>query len=251
MLNKVIKSCMIKNEYKAFVDQFHERLSKAIGQNLHSLYICGSIPKGKAEPYKSDADFTIVCNTLNHKINMDVVNKIKSDLLIEYPFITKIDTTFISVNDVKTKALEWGFWLKVICYCIHGKDLGEEVGPLKADSALIVSLLSEFKEVITRLNLKLNKTTDKDELNKTIRAYSKRLIRSLYTLILEDVQEWQDDILDMKNALGIYMSDKKELIDFLYNYYREPQSDKVAFQTCADQASHIIYKRLEVLSKQV
>ena len=52
-LKKVIESCMIKKEYEEFVEQFVLRVSKKLGDNVHSIYICGSIPKGKAELYKS------------------------------------------------------------------------------------------------------------------------------------------------------------------------------------------------------
>ena len=251
VLKKVIKSYQIDSKYETFVNEFFIRLSNEIDSNLHSLYICGSIPKGRAQAYKSDADFTIVCRDLDQFTNMDVINKIKSDLLNDFPYITKIDTTFISVNDVTSKPLEWGFWIKIICYCIHGQDLGENVPPLKPNSDLIIALLSDFMKPITRLNHKLENLNDPDEIVKTIRGYSKRLIRNFYTLILEDVREWKDDILDMKNALNYYMQENKELIDCLYYYYSNRDSNKLAFQTYADQACLIISKRLETLSKDV
>ncbi|WP_026476145.1 hypothetical protein [Alkaliphilus transvaalensis] len=248
VLKKVIKSCMIKNEYEEFVEQFLLRVLKKLGDNVHSIYICGSIPKGKAELYKSDADFTIVCKSLERNIDKDEIVKIKSELLNEYPFVTKIDTTIITLSDVKSKPLDWGFWIKIICYCIYGVDLGEEVPELITDSELILSLLSDFEESINKLKYTLDNTKDKGDVGKTIRGYSKRLIRSLYTLILEDVGEWQDDILEMKNALSIYMKENSLLVDNLYLYYINQQSDLAAFESWADQASNIIYSRLEQLA---
>jgi len=247
-LKKVIKSCKIKNEYKEFVEQFVLRVSMLLGDSVHSIYMCGSIPKGKAQLYKSDADFTIVFNNLIENIDKDNIYKIKSELLHEYSFVTKIDTTIITIEDVKNKPQEWGFWIKIICYCIYGVDLGEEVPKLIANSELILNLSSDVEESIIKLKDNLDNTEDEGDIVKILRGYSKRLIRGLYTLILEDVGEWQDDIKEMKNLIKIHMKDKSQLVDKLYMFYINQESDKIEFESLADVASNIIYNRLEQLA---
>lgn len=240
MLKKVIKENMIKNEYKDFVEQFAQKVLGILKDNLHSLYICGSIPKGTANMYRSDADFTIVCKRSLSKEANDEVLKIKSELLNFYPFVAKIDTTIISIDDVSNNPLDWGFWIKIICFCIYGPDLGEEVPEIDTNKELIINLLSDFDSSIHRLNFKLNNTSDEVEIAKTIRGYSKRLIRSLYTLILEEVGEWNDDLLEMKIALGLHMKENSFLVEKLYMCYSNPFSDWEAFRILADQAIGII-----------
>lgn len=246
-LKKVIKSCEIKNEYKEFVEQFLQRASKALGMYVHSIYICGSIPKGKAELYKSDADFTIVCTDLVSNDDKEKIDKIKSELMNEYPFVTKIDTTMITISDVNDKPLEWGFWIKIICHCIYGVDLGETVPQLIANSDLIINLSSDVEESINRLKNNLEKCQDDSVMRKILRVYSKRLIRGLFTVFLNDVGEWHDDIAVMKDSLSIHMKEESQIVDQLYLVYNNRQMNKLEFERLGELASNIIYRRLEEL----
>ncbi len=248
MLKKVIEKNRTSNEYKEFVEQFISRVTRVNDENVHSIYICGSIPKGIAELYKSDADFTIVLNTQLSKVERDEIVKIKSDLLNEYPFVTKIDTTVLTVLDVKNAPSDLGFWIKIICHCIYGMDLGDEVPEINANSELILRLLSDFEVSINRIKHKLNCIEDKDEIGKTIRGYSKRLIRSLYTLLLEDIGEWHDDILVMKNTLCSHMKENNQLIERLFHSYMNHQSDLETFEIIAEQACDIIHNKIQELS---
>lgn len=247
-LKKVIKSCNIKKEYQEFVQQFVLRVSLLLGDCIHSIYMCGSIPKGKAEINKSDADFTIVYNKLIDDIEKDNIEKIKSELLKEYPFVTKIDTIILTIEDVKNKPLEWGFWIKIICCCIYGIDLGEEVPKLIPNTELILNLSSDVEECINKLKDKFDNAEYEGDIRKTIRGYSKRLIRGLYTLILEDVGEWKDDIEEMKNLLNIHMEDKRLLVDKLFLFYINQEIKKIEFESWANEASNIIYNKLDQMA---
>ena len=62
ILEKVIKELNIQSEYMEFVEKYKTSIITEFKDKIHSIYMCGSIPKGLAKPYKSDADFTIVGN---------------------------------------------------------------------------------------------------------------------------------------------------------------------------------------------
>lgn len=246
-LKKVIDPCKIGTEYQGFVDQFLLRVSQNFKEEIHSIYICGSIPKGQAKLNRSDADFTIVTNGIISNEQKDEVTSIKIDLLKAYPFVSKIDTTIISVDEVKSKPLEWGFWIKIISHCLCGEDLGKEVPELIGNSELILNLSSDVEESLGRLKKKLAYTEDETELLKTLRVYSKRLIRGLYTTILDEVGEWHDDIEDMKKALLLHLKEAPELVNRLYAFYRGIENKKSDFEPLAAQASALIFLRLEEL----
>jgi len=116
-LEKVIDRIEIQNEYKDFVEKYVDNLLAEFKGKIHSIYMCGSIPKGIAKPFKSDADFTIVC--VNPKdVDYKRLSTVKDRLLKEYPVVTKIDTTICSIDDVLSKPNEWGFWVKIIL-CLY------------------------------------------------------------------------------------------------------------------------------------
>lgn len=59
VLEKVIKRINIQSEYKPFVEEYTAGLLSEFSGKIHSIYMCGSIPKGTAKPFESDADFTM------------------------------------------------------------------------------------------------------------------------------------------------------------------------------------------------
>ncbi|GLX70532.1 nucleotidyltransferase domain-containing protein [Paenibacillus glycanilyticus] len=218
ILEKVINRVAIQSEYKDFVDKYINHILTEFKDKIHSIYMCGSIPKGTATPFQSDADFTIVC--VNPKdIDYERLSNIKEKILEEYPVLTKIDTTICLIDDVLSKPNEWGFWIKIICVCIYGHDVGERVPPIMASPEFILDLNRETKEEVDRVRSSLSNASDNTMKTRYIKGYSKRLIRALYSLVIEDTGVWQDDILKMKNAIVVYCEIDSALVDYLYACY--------------------------------
>ncbi|WP_422661299.1 nucleotidyltransferase domain-containing protein [Paenibacillus sp. EC2-1] len=235
ILEKVIKRIEIQSEYKDFVDKYIDSILAEFKDKIHSIYMCGSIPKGTAKPFKSDADFTIVC--VNPKdIDYERLSKIKDRLLEEYPLLTKIDTTICPIDDVLSKPNEWGFWVKIICVCIYGDDIGEKVPPIMISPEFILDLNTETKEEVDRVHRGLlSNASDNTLKSRYIKGYSKRLIRALYSLVLEDTGVWEDDIIKMKNAILNYCEIDSALVDYLYACYLESDVPVKEFLGIADE----------------
>lgn len=235
ILEKVINRIVIQSEYKDFVDKYIDSILTEFKGEIHSIYMCGSIPKGTAIPFKSDADFTIVC--VNPKdIDYERLSNIKGRLLEEYPILTKIDTVICSIDDVLSKPNEWGFWVKIICVCVYGDDVGEKVPPIIISPEFILDLNTETKEEVDRVHRGLlSNTSDNTLKTRYIKGYSKRLIRALYSLVLEDTGVWQDDIIMMKNAILNYCEIDSTLVDYLYACYLDSNVPVEEFLGIADE----------------
>lgn len=50
ILEKVINRVVIQSEYKDFVDKYIDNILTEFEGKIHSIYMCGSIPKGTAKP---------------------------------------------------------------------------------------------------------------------------------------------------------------------------------------------------------
>jgi predicted nucleotidyltransferase len=235
ILEKVINRIVIQSEYKDFVDKYIDSILIEFKGKIDSIYMCGSIPKGTAIPFKSDADFTIVC--VNPKdIDYERLSNIKDRLLDEYPILTKIDTIICSIDDVLSKPNEWGFWVKIICVCVYGHDVGEKVPPIIISPEFILDLNTETKEEVERVRRDLlSNASDSTLKTRYIKGYSKRLIRALYSLVLEDTGVWQDDIIMMKNAVLNYSEIDSTLVDYLYACYLDSNVLVEEFLGIADE----------------
>ncbi|WP_419892076.1 nucleotidyltransferase domain-containing protein [Paenibacillus xylanexedens] len=248
ILEKVINKITIQSEYKDLVDKYVDHILNEFKDKIHSIYMCGSIPKGTAQPFKSDADFTIVC--ANPKdIDYERLSNIKDRLLEEYPFVTKMDTIICSIDDVLSRPNDWGFWIKIICVCIHGEDIGEKVPPIIISPEFILDLNTDTKEEVDRVHRSLSNVSDHSMKTRYIKGYSKRLIRALYSLVLEDTGVWEDEIIKMKNAILNYCEINSALVEYLYACYLDSSSVLVEeFLRIADEVYRYFENALNTMA---
>jgi len=247
ILEKVIPKIEIQSEYQNFVDTYIDEIRAEFNENIHSLYMCGSIPKGTATPFKSDADFTILCEN-PEDIDYAKVSAIKDRMLKEYPFLTKIDTIICSIDDVTSRPHEWGFWIKVICICVYGEDIGEKVPPIVISPAFILDLNIETREEVERIRHSLSNAGDRSMEIRYTKGYSKRLLRALYSLILEDTGVWQDDMGQMKNDLLNYCEIDSAIVEYLYACYLNSDVSAEEFLKIADEAYRYVEKALHAMA---
>ncbi len=240
VFEKVIKTVEIQREYKTFVEKYMASLLAEFSGKIHSIYMCGSIPKGTAKPFKSDADFTIVCEN-PADISYKNVTSLKENILEEFPLVTKIDTIICSIDEVKNRPNEWGFWIKIICVCVYGKDIGEELAPIHISRDFILDLNKDTEEEVNRVRNALFNASDDSMKYRYMKGYSKRLLRALYSLVLEDVGIWQDDISEMKKSILKFGDIDSALVEYLYSCYLDTNVEVEEFLEVAEQ----VYKHFE------
>lgn len=250
ILKKFIKNMNIGNEYKEFVESFQTQLIDEFGEKIHSIYMCGSIPKGTAKPYQSDADFTILCED-SSDIDVDRVASIKKKTLKEFLLVTKIDTVICTLDDVRNKPNEWGFWIKIVCINIYGFDFGETVPPIVASKQFVLDLNSDTEKAINRVSQALINSTDNKMKDRYIKGYSKKLIRALYSLVLEDVGEWQDDVNEMTQSIIRFSEINPTLVEYLYTSYLSSNVTVEEFKEKADEAYAYFKNCLRTISTSV
>lgn len=244
---KVIQKIQIQSAYKNFVEKFRVELLTTFPGKIHSLYMCGSMPKGTAVPFKSDADFTIVCEN-PEDIDYAKVKDLKDQALVEFPFVTKIDTIVCSIEEVLAMPHEWGFWIKIICVCVYGKDLGEDVPPIHITPQFVLDLNNDTEETVKRVRGALIDASNEPMRTRYTKGYSKRLIRALYSLVLEDTGVWQDELLDMKKAIISYSGINGDLVEYLYASYLDTNVEVNEFLGVADQVYAYIESSLKKLA---
>lgn len=234
ILEKVISKVVLQNEYKDLVNTYIDHILTEFKDQIHSIYMCGSIPKGIAKPFQSDADFTIVCAN-PADIDYEKLSKIKDRLLKEYPLVTKIDTIICSIDDVLSRPNDWGFWIKIICVCVYGEDIGEKVPQIRISPKFILDLNTDTPKEFDHIRRSLAEARDPAMKARFIKGCSKRLLRALYSLVLEDTGVWQDDILEMKNDIVTYCGIDSALVDYLYACYLDSDVRVDEFLKAADE----------------
>ncbi|GAK40933.1 hypothetical protein TCA2_3424 [Paenibacillus sp. TCA20] len=141
-----------------------------------------------------------------------------------------------------------GFWVKIICVCLYGHDVGEKVPPIIISPEFILDLNTDTKEEVDRVRRSLSTASDHTMKTRYIKGYSKRLIRALYSLVLVDTGVWQDDIIEMKNAIINYCEIDSALVEYLYACYLDSDVLVEEFLGIADEVYSYFENALNVMA---
>lgn len=235
----------ISEDYKEFVNKTISNCKETIGPDLHSIYLCGSIPKGTAKKNFSDADFTMVLNEEPDNIE-EKVSGIKSSLLNRFNFIPKIDLLYVTVDKVLTNPYEWGFWITIISRCIYGDDLKCRLPEINPNRDLVLALNEDTSETFVNLTEKFIESGYKDlRLKKKL---SRRVLIALYTFIYPYERVWIDDIYHIYKKVLLHYPQYDNLVTYFFNTYKDPSIDQKEFLKRLKKARYIISSKLEELS---
>lgn len=182
--------------------------------------MCGSIAKGIAIPNKSDADITLVLNRTPDASLLMKLEALKSGLLTHYSFITKIDTPICLISEVLDNPYGWGFWIKIICICVHGSDLGLQIRELKPSREFVQGVNDDTNTIIPEM---LKNYDENPSLLLAVQL-AKRLLRGLYSLTMDREESWEDDLIRQSEiTVGYYPLLKEEVINSISFVYGDRQ----------------------------
>ncbi|WP_096911471.1 nucleotidyltransferase domain-containing protein [Acinetobacter colistiniresistens] len=215
---------MIQKAYQPILKDLISVFTREFTTQLNSLYIYGSVAKGKAIVGQSDLD---VCVIFKHQIeHLDQkIAEIKASLIASYPFIAKIDVDVGYLSEVlleKNKS-RWGAWIKFFCANIYGRDLSCFFQDIEIYRQVIRAINDGYHEEIqTYLDMLERQDKPQEELIKLKKSLIKRMIR-LLPLTLQYVDEWPLSLNDtVIQTLLVYPQQKDELY-FLLKEVDDPR----------------------------
>ncbi len=246
-LKRQITELKLQDEFRPLIEEFAEQTNALFENEIHSIYICGSIPRGQAIPYVSDVDFTIVFKHELKSYYMETIQHLKHVLRSKYPIITKVDIASCTVSDVMERQDEWGFWIKIVSVCIYGNDLGNVLEPIHITKKLIENLNKETMHVISRILNKLRFTDNELEIKSLRHALTKRLIRAMFTLILHKVGYWTDDFPLIFDHLYANLPEEEKKIRALNFFLNNEESSMEEYLSTVYGIMRYLQDRLENL----
>jgi uncharacterized protein len=113
----------------------------ACGDDIHSIYIRGSIAKGLALEHVSDIDSFAVLNPGCKRPFTDSefgiwIRTVGQGIQKAFPFIAGVELDFESFEAVQDRANIYTFIIKVEGACVQGEDLAQEIEPYRLNSEI-------------------------------------------------------------------------------------------------------------------
>ncbi len=175
------------------------------GEDLHSVYLRGSVAKGAFIDGISDFDFKFVTK---EKTTKELENKLTdalAELAKKYPEITKIDKGISFVEEFTKGKNPIN---KYQTLCVYGEDLSKDLPPLKPGKetrGASKSILRTMSEMLVALETENNPSV----LQRNSVKICKQIIRSAHDLVGEKLQRYTRDVYPAyEGAIQVYPEQK-------------------------------------------
>lgn len=217
----------IDDIYKPCIQESIEGLKKRFHQQLHSVYLYGSIARGEAVSKVSDVDLIAMFSTKLSSDQLAELKKLSKKLSKKYRSLVRdvgIATAYYKYTIDPLNYYENAF-LKELCVCIHGEDMGERFGPYKLTPEIAIRFNGDIHDVLHR-TLKRLETASEGEFKILTQNFARKLIRTYYSMVMVRSQIWTTRLHEQAKVFIHYFPEKETMIHALLNWIYEPKADR-------------------------
>ncbi|MGF1698006.1 nucleotidyltransferase domain-containing protein [Vibrio lamellibrachiae] len=182
-------------EYQTAIDDLVKFLRGGLGQNLHSVYLYGSVARKTAKPGKSNIDVIVVTERTFSDTKTTLLNTIKWRFQQSFPHITEVSIKTVLSSEVATldSIFSWGFQLKHCSVCIYGTDLSECFGDYEPSWEIAKHWNMDVEDWVAVYRNKIARSSSAQEQIKAQNIIAKKLLRASHSLVMYRDKMWFDD----------------------------------------------------------
>ncbi|UUI03560.1 nucleotidyltransferase domain-containing protein [Oceanobacillus jeddahense] len=241
----------IDSRYLPCIEETIDCLQHLFQQQLHSIYLYGSVPRGDAILLKSDLDIIAMFHSKINTQQLDRLKKLSGELTKKYqPLVRDVGIAVANYDDTFDPANYYeNASLKEICVCVYGEDVGKRFGPYKLTPEIPISFNGDICEVRNRALKRMEAASDKDF--KTLsQGFIRKLIRTYYSMVMVRSQIWTTRLHEQSEVVIQYFPEKSAVIDILLYWLEKPPADRdfayELFQKEGDWACRNFEKEVEI-----
>ena len=204
------KESNIQNKWLEVIDYIISKYNDNYKDEIHSIYVRGSVATGEAVDNISDIDLIVLVKN----DNFDTINF--DDVKIKYPFVYKLDIRYEYVSDVlyntnKIKSIDvLRFVIKHHSVCVYGDNIQEDISRYKFDSYFLKTHSSDMMSYLKSIkNNIFESNINTDTFSKGMSWVSKRIIRSGYQLVRDDLNVYTRDLYQCYKLFSKFYPDKE------------------------------------------
>lgn len=219
----------IDDVYKNCIRESVESLKSLFHEQLHSVYVYGSVARGDEIVKKSDLDFIALLDGKLSSIKLDKLKKLAEELSQKYHSLFRDVGIAVAYYDYTVDPSNYyeNAFLKEICICVYGEDLGERFGPYKLTSEIAISFNDDIYEAHNR-TLKRLETATMEDVKTFTQGFARKLIRTYYSMVMVRSQIWTTRLHEQSEVFIHHFPEKESIIRTLINWIDEPPTDREA-----------------------
>lgn len=196
---------------------------KELSKQLHSVYVYGSVARGEAVEKKSDLDLIAMFNTSLGADKLAEVKKLAGELSQKFRFLVRDVGIAVAYYDYTIDPINYyeNAFLKELCVCIYGEDLGNRFGPYKLTSEIAIRFNGDINEALNR-TLKRLETASKEDYKIITQSFARKLIRTLYSMVMLRSQIWTTRLYEQAEVSIQHFPEKESMIRTLLKWADDP-----------------------------
>lgn len=204
-----------------------KRLQEWFDHELHSVYLYGSVARGDAVIAKSDLDLIAMFYGNLSSDQLTELKKIAGELSERYRAFVREVGVAVAYYDYTMDPANYyeNAFLKELCVCVYGDDVGEGFGPYKLTPEIAIRFNGDISEVLQRTLSKLETASDK-EWRTIIQNFSRKLIRTYYSMVMVRSQVWTTRLSEQAAVFMNYFPEKEHIVCTLIHWTDEPPMDR-------------------------
>src|SRR5215213_5248033 len=186
----------VRPPYPPVIAALREQCRAVFRSDLHSLYLTGSVVKGTARPGQSDLDALVVLRVAPAPAHEASARQVAAAVAGNFPFITEA-SLLLSSRDAILCAEErndMGFFVKILCACVAGEDLGEHLPPYRRSVALARGTNGNIRALLDNRRRRLVSASDPADVAAICRGIMRKIVRTGFTLVMPRYHGWTSDL---------------------------------------------------------
>ena len=197
--------------YRPVIDELINFLTNGLGENLHSIYLYGSVARKTAKENLSNIDFIVVTHAPFSDMRTTLFNSIKWRFQKAYPFVTEVSYKTALVNEVASleSIFSWGFLLRHCSVCIYGDDLSECFGDYEPSWEIAKYWNMDVEDWLAVYRNRIARCKNDADQVKAQKMISKKLLRASYSLVMYKDKQWFDDPVECGQAFLKHYPEKE------------------------------------------
>ncbi|MDN3609745.1 nucleotidyltransferase domain-containing protein [Vibrio ostreicida] len=206
-----------QERYQPAIHDLVTFLKGGLADNLHSIYIYGSIARKRGKPNVSNLDVLVVTHESFSDTRTTLFNSIKWRFQKSHPFITEVSLKNTRVQDVASldSIFSWGFQLRHCSVCVYGEDLSECFGDYEPSWEIAKHWNMDVEDWVSVYRNRIVRSASEQEQIKTQKIIAKKLLRASYSLVMYKDKNWFDDPIECGSHFLRYFPEKKIEIERL------------------------------------
>lgn len=199
-----------QEKWKPAIEETVAAYREHFGDNLTSVYVRGSVGRGKAIDGISDLDTRAIVNLPKDQIDVKWGREFNRRIITKYPFIKQVEIEVSSPEQAVDRKRGLHAILKTQAVCVYGKDVVEDIPGIKPG----IEAAQHFKYLPDELAKTIDFfENDQDSAVKKKNKCSwimKRILRTGFELVMEREQKYTRDLYPCYESFAKYYPNKKE-----------------------------------------